>query len=131
MNSLIKTAVLATAVVTSTAALATTAAGMVPAPERSAYAIGTAKAVKPVQAVQAVKPPKAQRTDFVRYCDDGATYQTHKLKDDGPAFIEGTQEKFINIDSTYDGPKRVYTCGYIVVQDPTFTGTVRSIRVKR
>ncbi|WP_182524467.1 hypothetical protein [Nocardioides dongkuii] len=124
MNSLIRLAALAAAALTTTAALATSAAAMVPAPEHSPVA------AKPATRT-AAQAPKAERIDFVRYCDDGGIYHTHKRTDNGPAFIEGTRDKFINVDGSYDGPRRVYTCGYIVLQDPTFTGSVQSIRVKR
>lgn len=67
----------------------------------------------------------------MRYCDDGGIYQTHKRTSDGPAFIEGTSDKFINVDKKYAGPEHVFTCGYVVLSDPEFTGTVYSIRVPR
>jgi hypothetical protein len=114
MNSLIRRAALAAAVTTVT--LTTPAVAM----------------RIPEDATSAAKPhTQSRRIDFVRYCDDGGLYQTHKLRDDGPAFIEGTGDKFVNVEKTYDGPEHLYTCGYIVLSDPELTGTVYSIRVQR
>ncbi len=120
--------------ITVTAALAAVAA-------TSVATMGTAFAIPSPAGGPDVRSPgaqsgaeagaRSQTVHYQRYCDDGGTYQTHKLTDDGPAFIEGTREKFINVDADYDGSRRVYTCSYAVIGHPEFNGVVQSIRVHR
>ena len=75
--------------------------------------------------------PKSQAMHFKRRCDDGKSYRTTKKFEDSPALIDGPHDKSINVDEDHAGPKRLYTCSYTMVGEPSVRGTVYSVLVKR